>query len=75
MPNLRDLDQPFVYDVRMYNRPYRLEFYDTSSPENWTLLQPGLVVLCFDICDRTSLESVKNKVRNQQPEDYDEPKV
>ena len=52
---LRDLDQPFVYDIRMYNRFYRFEFYDTSSPENYTLLRPDFVVLCYSIGDRQSL--------------------
>lgn len=39
----------------MYNRPYRFEFSDTASPENWTLLSPDFVVLCYDISDRRSL--------------------
>ncbi|KAL8738766.1 MAG: hypothetical protein Q9190_007956, partial [Brigantiaea leucoxantha] len=52
---LRDLDQPFLYDIRMYNRPYRFEFSDTSSPENYTLLRPDFVIICFDINERRSL--------------------
>ena len=55
LPLLRDLDQPFVYDIRMYNRPYRFEFYDTASPENYTLLSPNFVILCYDINDRRTL--------------------
>lgn len=39
----------------MYNRPYRFEFSDTASPENWTLLSPDFVILCYDINDRRSL--------------------
>ena len=55
LPLLRDLDQPFVYDIRMYNRSYRFEFYDTASPENYTLLLPDFVIVCYDIGDRRSL--------------------
>ncbi|KAI9863757.1 MAG: hypothetical protein M1824_006354 [Vezdaea acicularis] len=58
-PTLHDLDQPFVYDVRLYNRPYRFLFSDTASPENWTLLRPDVVVLCYDISSRTSLENLQ----------------
>lgn len=55
MPTLRDEDQPFVYDVKLFNRPYRFEFSDTKSPTSWSLLQPGVVVLCYDISQRLSL--------------------
>jgi len=59
LPLLRDLDQPFVYDIRMYNRPYRFEFYDTASPENYTLLKPDFIVMCYDVSHRRSLENVR----------------
>lgn len=62
---LHDMDQPFAYDIRMYNRPYRFEFYDTASPQHYTLLQPGLVILCYDIDDRVSLEDVQQHWRKQ----------
>lgn len=52
---LRDGNQPFVFDITFFNRPYRFEFYDTSSPENWTLLHPDVIVLCYDISSRLSL--------------------
>ncbi|KFX96797.1 hypothetical protein O988_05167 [Pseudogymnoascus sp. VKM F-3808] len=52
---LRDGDQPFVYDIKFRNRPFRFELYDTASPENWKLLQPDVVVLCFDISQRLSM--------------------
>lgn len=45
----------------MYNRPYRFEFYDTASPENYTLLRPDFVVLCYDVSERRSLEGLKRK--------------
>lgn len=59
LPLLRDLDQPFVYDIRMYNRSYRFEFSDTASPQNFTLLHPNFVILCYDISDRRSLINVQ----------------
>ena len=43
----------------MYNRPYRFEFYDTASPQNYTLLNPNLVILCYDISDRRTLSNVQ----------------
>jgi Ras family protein A len=58
LPILRDLDQPFPFNIRMYNRPYRFNFYDTSSPENFTLLRPALVILCYSIASPESLTSV-----------------
>ncbi|KAI9765148.1 MAG: hypothetical protein M1840_007741 [Geoglossum simile] len=61
LPLLRDLDQPFVYDVRLFNRPYRFEFSDTASPRNYTLLQPDVVLLCYDISNPSSLKSVKER--------------
>lgn len=42
----------------MYNRPYRFNFYDTASPENFTLLRPAIVVLCYSIANPESLASV-----------------
>ena len=59
LPVLRDLDQPFPFNIRMYNRPYRFNFYDTSSPENFNLLRPALVILCYSIADPESLASVQ----------------
>ena len=61
LPTLRDLDQPFPFNIRMYNRPYRFEFYDTASPQNYTLLKPSVVVLCYSIADRDSLKSVHTR--------------
>ena len=55
---MRDLDQPFPFNVKLYNRPYRFEFYDTASPENYTLLKPALVILCYSIAIPQSLTSV-----------------
>ncbi|KAI6949527.1 hypothetical protein KC321_g18554, partial [Hortaea werneckii] len=28
LPTLHDLNQPFPFDIRLYNRPYRFEFSD-----------------------------------------------
>ena len=60
LPLLRDEDQPFVYNISMYNRPYRFEFHDTAAPDNYTLLQPDYVLLCYDISDRRSLVNVQH---------------
>lgn len=60
---LRDLDQPFVFEVSLGRRQYRLEFYDTSSPENWRLLRPDLILICFDISHRPSLMNLQQFVR------------
>lgn len=62
---LKDLDQPFIFEVSFGKRQYRLEFYDTSSPENWRLLRPDLVLICFDISNRPSLTNLQRVVRNQ----------
>ncbi|MCJ1432369.1 hypothetical protein MMC27_001725 [Xylographa pallens] len=67
---LRDLDQPFLYDIRMYNRPYRFAFYDTASPENYTLLRPHFVILCYDINSRASLLNVQQVWRKGVLRDY-----
>ena len=60
LPHLRDEDQPFVYNISLYNRPYRFEFYDTGSPNSYTLLQPDYVLICYDISDRSSLVNVQH---------------
>lgn len=59
---LRDENQPFVFDVSFKNGPYRLEFYDTASPEEWTRLTPDLIVLCYDISSRLSLINIQRYV-------------
>lgn len=43
----------------MYNRDYRFEFYDTASAENYTLLRPAVVILCYSISDPQSLKNVR----------------
>ncbi|KAL8682074.1 MAG: hypothetical protein Q9186_001863 [Xanthomendoza sp. 1 TL-2023] len=78
LPVLHDLDQPFIFDISMYNRPYRIEFYDTSSPVNYTLLQPDFIILCFDVTDRRSLINVpqvwrKNVTRHFRRDGEDVP--
>ncbi|KXL51323.1 hypothetical protein M433DRAFT_140772 [Acidomyces richmondensis BFW] len=61
LPTLRDLDQPFPFDIRLYNRSYRFLFSDTSSPTNFTLLKPSIIVLCYDISSPSTLHSLKAK--------------
>lgn len=61
LPTPRDMDQPFCLDIRMYNRPYRFEFYDTASPTNYSLLHPEVIILCYSIADPDSLKSVHTR--------------
>jgi hypothetical protein len=59
---LKDLYQPFVFELRARTTSYRLEFYDKSSPENWRLVKPDIVVLCYDITQRLSLINLQRVV-------------
>ncbi|KAI7501725.1 hypothetical protein KC347_g9154 [Hortaea werneckii] len=59
LPTLHDLNQPFPFDIRLYNRPYRFEFSDTASPTHYTLLHPAVIVLCYSIADPTSLANLR----------------
>ncbi|WPG99982.1 putative transforming protein rho [Acrodontium crateriforme] len=61
LPVLHDLDQPYPFNIRMYNRPYRFEFYDTASPKHFTLLRPSLIILCYSIAQPDSLRSLGSK--------------
>lgn len=67
---LCDLDQPFLYEIRMYNRPYRFEFYDTDSPADYKLLHPDLALLCYDISHRRSLDNVQQVWRKDVTRHY-----
>lgn len=62
IPLLRDIDQPYTFSVNMSSRRYRFEFYDTSSPENWRLLDPDVIIICYDISQRLSLINMKRYV-------------
>jgi len=64
LPVLRDGDQPFTFNISMYNRPYRFYLYDTASPENWTLLKPSFIILCYDISRRSTLYSLRTRWKN-----------
>ena len=61
---LQDLDQPFSFNIRMYDRPYRFQFYDTASPTNYTLLRPSVIVLCYSIAEPASLANVSSHWKN-----------
>ena len=54
----------------MYNRSYRFEFSDTASPENYTLLHPNFVILCYDISNRESLINVQQSWRKDVTRNY-----
>ncbi|EQB54564.1 hypothetical protein CGLO_05585 [Colletotrichum gloeosporioides Cg-14] len=56
---LRDIDQPFIFEIKLGSTPHRLEFYDTNSPESWKLLEPDLVIMCYDISQRLSLINIQ----------------
>lgn len=59
---LRDLDQPFIFEIRNRKHTYRIEFYDTSYPGDWRLLEPDLVLICYDISQRLSLINMQRVV-------------
>ncbi|KAK2598120.1 hypothetical protein QQS21_005752 [Conoideocrella luteorostrata] len=59
IPLLRDIDQPFVFNINLGGGRFRLEFSDTSSPDNWRLLDPDVIVICYDISQRLSLINMK----------------
>lgn len=63
LPQLRDIDQPYPFNVTLYRRPYALSFYDTASPTHYTLLRPEFIILCYDISSRASLYSVRTRWR------------
>jgi len=54
---LLDCNQPFIYEVRFSRKSFftlELEFYDTASPDrHWSSLQPDVVLLAFDVSDRS----------------------
>lgn len=62
IPLLRDIDQPYIFSVNVACKSLRFEFYDTSSPENWRLLDPDVIVICYDISQRLSLINMKRYV-------------
>ena len=59
---LRDIDQPYIFNANLGDKKFRLEFYDTSCPDNWRLLDPDVVVICYDISQRLSLINMKRYV-------------
>lgn len=62
IPLLRDIDQPYIFSVNVASKSLRFEIYDTSSPENWRLLDPDVIVICYDISQRLSLINMKRYV-------------
>ncbi|KAJ4299347.1 hypothetical protein N0V90_004592 [Kalmusia sp. IMI 367209] len=61
LPTLRDMDQPFTFNISLYARPYTLAFSDTASPTSYTLLHPDFIILCYDISRRSTLESLRTR--------------
>ncbi|CAD6442217.1 bc25d216-efbc-47c5-89f2-accb3c57f34e [Sclerotinia trifoliorum] len=56
---LLDSRQPFTFGIRFSNIPYRINFYDSSSPIDWKTLKPNVVVLCYAVPNRLSLVNVQ----------------
>ena len=56
------MDQPFIFEIKLSDKEHRFEFYDTSSPENWRLLEPDVITICYDISQRLSLINMKRYV-------------
>jgi GTPase SAR1 family protein len=49
--------------VTLYGRPYALNFFDTASPTNYTLLRPDFILLCYDVSKRDTLHSLRTRWR------------
>lgn len=62
IPLLRDLDQPFIFEIKVAEKRFRFEFFDTSSPDNWRLLDPDVLVICYDISQRLTLINMQRYV-------------
>lgn len=61
LPVMRDLDQPFIFNISLYGRAYTLAFSDTASPTSYTLLRPDFIVLCYDVSRRSTFESLRTR--------------
>ncbi|GAO13303.1 uncharacterized protein UV8b_00726 [Ustilaginoidea virens] len=59
IPLLRDIDQPFMFNINVGRNEFCLEFSDTSCPDNWRLLDPDVIIICYDISQRLSLINMK----------------
>lgn len=57
---LRDVDQPFVIDMRTRIAHLQLELSDTANPDDWRRCQPDMVILCYDINQRSSLVNLQD---------------
>jgi Ras family protein A len=58
LPRLLDADQPFAFNMKIRQQTHRFHFYDTSSPDHYTTIKPHMIILCFDISERNSLDSL-----------------
>lgn len=67
IPILRDMDQPFIFEIKLGKKQYRLEFYDTSCPDNWQTLDPDVVTICYDISQRLSMINMQRYVGSIHP--------
>ncbi|KAK7535311.1 uncharacterized protein J3D65DRAFT_669393 [Phyllosticta citribraziliensis] len=53
--------QPHAISLHLYNRPYRLLFYDTDAPTPFTALAPDLLILAFDVSRRATLHALRDR--------------
>lgn len=51
-----------MFDAKVSGRGLRLACYDTSSPDNWRLVDPHVIVICYDISQRLSLINMRRYV-------------
>lgn len=56
--------------MRTHKRHYRFEFYDTAAPDNYTLLNPDFVIICYAIDDRRSLTNAQQVWRKNATRIY-----
>lgn len=73
IPILRDMDQPFIFEIKLGKKQYRLEFYDTSCPDNWRTLDPDVVTICYDISQRLSMINMQRYVGSTHPRQSSRP--
>jgi Ras family protein A len=58
LPRLNDANQPFDFNARISGQKWKFQFFDTASPVHYTQIHANLIVLCYDISNRNSLNSL-----------------
>jgi Ras homolog gene family, member A len=65
LPPLKDLDQPYQFNVKVRGENICFSFFDTASPTNYTLIHPDFIILCYDISSRPTLESLETRWKSE----------